>query len=128
MRLSTTLIHEQNSLDVRKCNKGSLLLDTHVFPSLLDLQLLQALTKVFVNAIVSSTKKMPYGMQCIAREMLLELRVCIAYKFVSHFPLIIHSIFSNDSLTPLKNHMHHVLVGQSMIGSSIQLSCAYLRR
>ncbi|KAF8469444.1 hypothetical protein JB92DRAFT_3057212 [Gautieria morchelliformis] len=38
------------------------------------LQLLQALTKVFANAIVTSTKKMPYGMRCIAREMLLELR------------------------------------------------------
>lgn len=44
-----------------------------------DLQLLQAFTKGFVNAIVTSTKKMPYGMQCIAREMLLELRVCIRY-------------------------------------------------
>ncbi|KAF8529115.1 ras GTPase-activating protein [Hysterangium stoloniferum] len=38
------------------------------------LQVLQALARGFVDAILNSTKKMPYGMQCIAREILQELR------------------------------------------------------
>ncbi|KIJ56777.1 hypothetical protein M422DRAFT_72916 [Sphaerobolus stellatus SS14] len=38
------------------------------------LQLLVALSRGFVTAIVNSTKKMPYGMQCIAKEILGELK------------------------------------------------------
>ncbi len=40
-----------------------------------DLQLLQSFTKEFVNAITSSTRRMPYGMRCIARDTLQALRV-----------------------------------------------------
>jgi len=40
-----------------------------------DLQKLHALTKTFVTAITASTRRMPYGMRCIARELLLALRV-----------------------------------------------------
>lgn len=46
--------------------------------------MLQALTRIFVNAIIASTKKMPYGMRCIAREMLLELRVCVRFPASRH--------------------------------------------
>lgn len=40
-----------------------------------DLQKLHALTKDFVNAICSSTKKLPYGMRFLARETLAALKV-----------------------------------------------------
>lgn len=39
------------------------------------LQKLHFLTRDFVNAITGSTRKMPYGMRCIARELLLALRI-----------------------------------------------------
>lgn len=41
-----------------------------------DLQKLHALSNEFLQAIVASTKKMPYGMRCLARETLAELQVC----------------------------------------------------
>ena len=40
-----------------------------------DLQQLQVLTNVFVQAIIHSTRKMPYGMRSIARETLIALKV-----------------------------------------------------
>ena len=81
MKLSTTRILVLNLSDVRNELRYSIMYSLARFLTPTDLQLLQALTKVFVNAIVTSTKKMPYGMRCIAREMLLELRVCIRYGF-----------------------------------------------
>ena len=43
-----------------------------------DLQKLQILTNVFVQAITTSTRKMPYGMRSIARETLVALKVYCA--------------------------------------------------
>ncbi|KAG8842212.1 hypothetical protein FRB96_005929 [Tulasnella sp. 330] len=40
-----------------------------------NLQKLQFFTKDFVNAITNSTRKMPYAMRCIARELVLALRI-----------------------------------------------------
>ncbi|KAG8994762.1 hypothetical protein FRB94_012577 [Tulasnella sp. JGI-2019a] len=40
-----------------------------------NLQKLQFFTKDFVNAITTSTRKMPYAMRCIARELVLALRI-----------------------------------------------------
>ncbi len=39
-----------------------------------DLQQLQVLTNVFVQAIIHSTRKIPYGMRSIARETLIALK------------------------------------------------------
>src|ERR1700761_415782 len=47
-----------------------------------DLQRLQALTKGFVQAIIGSTKKMPYGMRYIASETLAALRVRIVQSML----------------------------------------------
>ena len=41
----------------------------------LDLQVLQWWTEAFLNAILQSTRKMPYSMRYLAREMSLSLRV-----------------------------------------------------
>ena len=43
-----------------------------------DLQVLLALAKGFMKAIVESTSKMPYGMRFMAREMLAALKVCLS--------------------------------------------------
>lgn len=40
-----------------------------------DLQILQWWTEAFLNAILQSTRKMPYSMRYLAREMSLSLRV-----------------------------------------------------
>lgn len=47
----------------------------HLRSILTDLQKLHAITKDFVEAIVSSTKKMPYSLRYIAREILDALKV-----------------------------------------------------
>ncbi|KDQ17311.1 hypothetical protein BOTBODRAFT_172359 [Botryobasidium botryosum FD-172 SS1] len=39
------------------------------------LRKLQVLTNVFVHTLTTSTKKMPYGMRCIAREILIALKI-----------------------------------------------------
>ena len=82
MMLSTIQIHMQNLSHIRNKMRFSVTGHSYIVFALLGLQLLKVLTKVFVNAIVTSTKKMPYGMHCIAREMLLKLQVCIEVVFV----------------------------------------------
>ena len=49
-----------------------------------DLQQLQALTEVFVKAIIASTRRMSYGMRFIARETLNALRA----RFPNHPPSV----------------------------------------
>jgi Ras GTPase-activating-like protein IQGAP2/3 len=55
---------------------------TYPFPLLIqlnhdsqDLQRLQVLANEFIQAIIASTNKLPYGMRCIARETLAALHV-----------------------------------------------------
>ena len=85
MMLLMIQIHVQNLSHVRNETRFSVTGQSYiVFFASLGLQLFQALTKVSVNAIVTSTKKMPYGMCCIAQKMLLELWVCIEDAFVPH--------------------------------------------
>jgi Ras GTPase-activating-like protein IQGAP2/3 len=58
----------------RKCLKSSQVGETNIlYP--LDLQVLLALAKLFMKAIVDSTSRMPYGMRFMAREILSALKV-----------------------------------------------------
>jgi hypothetical protein len=75
MKLSTTPIPGWSSFDVRHSIKRLAVPVQSGVLFLIDLQVLQALARCFVDAMLNSTKKMPYGMQCIAREILHELRV-----------------------------------------------------
>lgn len=67
----TEYIHRQSS----ECSNALPSLLPNLQSRDLDLQRLHALTKAFVNAIITSTRRMPYGMRCMARETLSALRV-----------------------------------------------------
>lgn len=64
----------------------------------IDLQKLIAVTKDFIAAITSSTKKVPYGLRYMASEMLAALKVIIGYQtLVVRLTLSLKIKFPNQS-------------------------------
>lgn len=71
-KLCKTLTLEPSTLDVWLTFSNSRI---ECLWDLLDLQLLQWWTDLFVTALTQSTARMPYGMRYIARETLVALKV-----------------------------------------------------
>ncbi|KAG8965048.1 hypothetical protein FRC03_001003 [Tulasnella sp. 419] len=64
------------------------------------LQKLHALAKTFVTAIIQSSRRMPFGMRCIARDMLLALRIKFPNDSEETFSSAIGQLIYNRMINP----------------------------